>query len=71
MVTRIGLVAKIETFPSQNGDEKLVSSPKNSGFHRKMVTRMDLVVKIKRFSPKNGDEIESRRQNRAVFTSNW
>ncbi|MEK0285697.1 hypothetical protein [Caldifermentibacillus hisashii] len=35
----------------------------------KMVTRLILVAKIGHFLPQNGDEIDSRRQNRAFFTS--
>ncbi|MED3643707.1 hypothetical protein P5F75_09935 [Caldifermentibacillus hisashii] len=34
-----------------------------------MATRTRLVVKIGWFSPQKGDEIDSRRQNRAFFTS--
>ncbi|WP_346207097.1 hypothetical protein NSS89_05555 [Caldifermentibacillus hisashii] len=34
-----------------------------------MVTRTDLVAKNEHFSPQNGDEFDSRRQNRAFFTS--
>ncbi|WP_346206707.1 hypothetical protein NSS89_18340 [Caldifermentibacillus hisashii] len=34
-----------------------------------MATRKGLVAKIGCFSPKKGDEIDSRRQNRAFFTS--
>ncbi|MED4852540.1 hypothetical protein P9386_11980 [Caldifermentibacillus hisashii] len=37
----------------------------------KMVTRLILVAKIGYFLPQNGDEIDSRRQNRAFFTSKW
>ncbi|WP_152641437.1 MULTISPECIES: hypothetical protein [Bacillaceae] len=34
-----------------------------------MVTSLILVVKIEHFSLQNGDEFDSRRQNRAFFTS--
>ncbi|WP_404996179.1 hypothetical protein [Caldifermentibacillus hisashii] len=37
----------------------------------KLATRKGLVAKKGKFSLQIGDEIEFRRQNRTVFTSNW
>jgi len=52
----MSLVAKIEHFPPQKGDENESRRQKSEFFWLKMVTRKGFVAKNKHFSAQNDDE---------------